>query len=135
MLKILHYLMIGILSCLNWAFAQDAEFSQYYANPLNLNPALAGNKLCPRITLNYRNQWTSIANGFVTYTASYDMYVEKLHGGIGFVFLNDKAGQGAVSSTAFSGIYSYCLNVSDKMEVNTAMQLTYQQNKINFAAY
>jgi len=131
MLKILHYLMIGVISCFNFVCAQDAEFSQYFANPLNLNPALAGNKMCPRITFNYRNQWPSIANGFITYTASYDMYMEKLHGGIGFSFMNDRAGQ-AYRSTAFSGIYNYGLNISSKVEINAAMQVTYQQNTLDW---
>ena len=30
------------------ATAQDAMFSQYYANPLYLNPAFAGTNVCPR---------------------------------------------------------------------------------------
>ena len=37
--------------------AQDATFSQFYANPTYLNPALAGSGICPRVSLNYRNQW------------------------------------------------------------------------------
>ncbi len=38
--------------------AQDAEFTQFYAAPLNLNPALTGAGKCHRITTNYRNQWS-----------------------------------------------------------------------------
>ncbi len=41
--------------------AQDPEFSQFYANPLYLNPALAGANICPRAILNYRNQWPGLA--------------------------------------------------------------------------
>ena len=39
------------------AFAQDPSFTQFYANPLYLNPAFAGTARCPRLNLNYRNQW------------------------------------------------------------------------------
>ncbi len=47
-------------------FAQDPEFTQFYANPLYLNPAFAGTARCPRICLNYRNQWPGITGTFVT---------------------------------------------------------------------
>ena len=35
--------------------AQDPEFTQFYANPLYLNPAFAGTARCPRLVMNYRN--------------------------------------------------------------------------------
>ena len=55
--------------------AQDPQFSQFYANPLFLNPALAGFIDCGRVNLNYRNQWPSLANAYITYSASYDQNI------------------------------------------------------------
>ena len=54
--------------------AQDPTFSQFFANPLYLNPAMAGTNICPRISLNHRNQWPGIGKTYVTYSASYDQY-------------------------------------------------------------
>jgi hypothetical protein len=54
---------------------QDANFSQFYANPLYLNPAFAGAFQCPRINLNHRNQYPNYSV-FQTYSGSYDQYVE-----------------------------------------------------------
>ena len=56
--------------------AQDPHFSQFYAAPLHLNPALAGvyeGKF--RVAMNYRDQWASIlpGNSFQTVFASFDM--------------------------------------------------------------
>ncbi|MGM0478992.1 MAG: type IX secretion system membrane protein PorP/SprF, partial [Bacteroidota bacterium] len=34
--------------------AQDPQFSQFYANPIYLNPAFAGSHGCPRFAANYR---------------------------------------------------------------------------------
>ena len=77
-------LIFAALFCLSAeSFAQDPAFSQFYANPLYLNPALAGSANCPRVILNYRNQWPGIAATYVTYSASYDQYVDAIQGGIG----------------------------------------------------
>src|SRR3989337_2005993 len=76
--------------------AQDPHFTQFYANPLYLNPAFAGSHKCPRIIFNYRNQWPNISGTFVSTSFSYDMRVEAVSGGLGIHFLNDRAGQGTM---------------------------------------
>ena len=56
--RIILILTVLFSTCLSEnLFAQDPLFTQFYANPLYLNPALAGAARCPRINLNYRNQW------------------------------------------------------------------------------
>ena len=55
------------------AFAQDAHFSQYYANPIYLNPAFAGLDRCPTVHTNYRNQYPELGI-YQSYSASYDQY-------------------------------------------------------------
>ena len=91
------------------AVAQDPQFSQFYANPLYLNPAFAGTARCPRLAMNYRNQWPGIPGNFVTYSASYDQHVDNMNGGLGVLVMNDRAGAGALTTTGASGIYSYQL--------------------------
>ena len=58
--------------------AQDPNFSQFFASPLTLNPAMTG--LFDgtfRVAGNYRNQWPTINNAFLTKTASVDFGVLK----------------------------------------------------------
>ena len=101
MKKILFLLSISLLiGFTNEAKAQDPAFSQFFANPLYLNPAMAGTNICPRISLNHRNQWPGIGKTYVTYSASYDQYAEKLGGGLGFAIAKDVAGAGSVRSSA-----------------------------------
>ena len=51
--------------------AQDPNFSQFFASPLTLNPALTGKfDGTFRVAGNFRNQWPTINNAFVTKTAS-----------------------------------------------------------------
>src|SRR5438105_3356061 len=95
-------LCLLLIGCLFSAKAQDPNFSQFFASPLTLNPALTG-KLdgVLRVDRNYRNQWPSIYNAFVTYTASVDAGILKNkipefdQFGVGILAFSDKAGQGA----------------------------------------
>ncbi len=69
------------LSLFTWqALAQDAQFSQYFSNPIYLNPAFAGYEGCPRISTSYRIQNPAIDNRFHTVNVSYDQQVGKRHG-------------------------------------------------------
>jgi len=55
-MKRLLFVAFGLLVAMKIQ-AQDPTFTQFYANPVYLNPALAGSSGCPRIALNYRNEW------------------------------------------------------------------------------
>ena len=112
--------------------AQDAEFSQFYANPLYLNPALAGAQICPRAVVNYRNQWPGLAKSFVTYSASYDQYINKLHGGIGVLVNLDNAGDGILKTTQASLMYAYSLRAAENLYINMAIQGTFLQKSLNW---
>jgi type IX secretion system PorP/SprF family membrane protein len=120
-----------------FANAQDPQFTQFYANPIYLNPALAGSKLCPRVCVNYRNEWPAISGTYVTTSASFDKMVDALHGGLGFIATNDEAGQSTIRTTTLSGIYSYHQMITRWFSVNAAMQATISQkvvdwDKLNF---
>lgn len=123
--------MLLILAC-QAVFAQDASFSQYYGNPMYLNPALAGSKICPRLTLNYRNQWPAIPATYVTYSASYDQFIDAISGGVGLMVVSDNQGDGMITNTSASAMYSFRLNLSKNMTLNTGVQATYTQNKLNW---
>lgn len=111
--------------------AQDPHFSQYYANPLYLNPAFAGVAKCPRVNINYRNQYP-VLDVYQTYSASYDQYVEGINGGLGLLLLRDEAGDGALTATEVSGVYSYHLQVSREFTVLAGFQATLRQRNIDW---
>ncbi len=114
------------------ARAQDPHFTQFYANPIYLNPAFAGSARCPRINLNYRNQWPALHRTYITYSASYDQHIDLISGGIGINIINDKAGEGTLSTTNISGIYAYQLNISRDFSIRLGLQATYVQKKLNW---
>jgi type IX secretion system PorP/SprF family membrane protein len=116
------------------SYGQDPEFTQFYANPLYLNPAFAGTANGPRFVMNYRNQWASISSGgFVTYAASYDQHFDALGGGIGIQVYHDRAGDAELTATQFSFIYSYHLNVSRKFTIKAGLQAATHTKSIDFS--
>ena len=112
--------------------AQDVVYSQFYANPLYLNPALAGAKLDQRITLNYRNQWPNIKNGYVSYSATWDEQFDKIGGALGVIVNTDVAGTGIYNRFSASGIYSYRLQATRHIVLNAALQAGYNHYKLDW---
>jgi len=109
---------------------QDPEFSQFYANPLYLNPALAGIAVGPRIILNYRNQWPGLGQAFVTYNGSFDTYIDVLHGGVGLVVTADRSGGGSLTTTMINAVYSYKLNITSRLQANGAIKGGYYRRDL-----
>ncbi|MFM7023572.1 MAG: type IX secretion system membrane protein PorP/SprF [Flavobacteriales bacterium] len=113
--------------------AQDPEFTQFYANPLYLNPAMAGTHRCPRFISNYRNQWPAISGTFVTYSASYDQHVDILSGGVGVLVTQDRAGEGTLNTLNASLLYSYHLPVTKSFSIKVGFQGTYHQKSVDWS--
>jgi len=134
MKKISLSLMLLIqLITLKSAFAQDPEFTQFYANPLYLNPALTGSNICTRVTLNYRNQWPAISGTYVTSAASFDRFVHSIKSGIGVLAMNDRAGNGTLTTTNISLFYSKQVPLRKNAFVNFGMRAGYGQKKIDWS--
>lgn len=80
------------------AFAQDPQFVQFYASPMQLNPAMTG--VHPgkwRVIANYREQWSSILDSkpYKSLSASFDAKSQIGRGdylAYGFTALRDQAG-------------------------------------------
>jgi type IX secretion system PorP/SprF family membrane protein len=113
--------------------AQDPQFSQFYAAPLYLNPAFAGTTPHQRIITNYRNQWPSIPNGFITHALSYDINLDKFNSGAGVLLTTDQAGTVGLRSTTINGIYSYKLNIDHKWILSPAVMFGYGVRSMDYS--
>jgi type IX secretion system PorP/SprF family membrane protein len=112
---------------------QDPHFTQFYANPLYLNPAFAGSAHCPRINLNYRNQWPALQGQFITASFSYDQQIPSISSGIGLLALTDNAGEGTLNTTNLSGIYAYQVNITREFSIRFGVKATYWQRKLDWS--
>ncbi|MEY5000706.1 MAG: hypothetical protein RLZZ211_742 [Bacteroidota bacterium] len=113
--------------------AQDPTFTQFYSNPVYLNPALAGSSGCPRVALNYRNEWPQLTGNYVTYAASYDSYFKNISGGVGLVALHDQQGQGTIQTSMIGASYSNYLKVNRKFRLMFGAQAAYYQKYLDWS--
>jgi type IX secretion system PorP/SprF family membrane protein len=114
------------------AQAQDPIFSQFYAAPLQLNPAFAGSGHAPRLGAAYRNQWSGFNNAYRTYAAFYEQSIDRLNSGIGFNLEGDDAGDGILRTTRFSAVYAYRLNITGNLAVKIGVEAGLQQTALDW---
>ena len=103
-----------ILLCGSQVRAQiDPHFSQYYAYPLYLNPALTGvinGDL--RVTSNFKNQYPTINNAYQTGALSVDFRpTDKV--GVGFNMIDQAAGDIGYNYFGAYGSFSYTVSVAN----------------------
>ncbi len=78
------------------ALAQDPQFTQFYNNPVYLNPAYAGATKAGRLIYNYRTQWPKMTN-LKTTLVSVDYFLPVVDKntafGVAVLYMNDQAGE------------------------------------------
>ena len=105
--------------------SQDVQFTQFYANPIFLNPAYTGATFEHRFVANYRNQWPGISKAFNTFAISYDYNMTEIKSGVGLQILRDRAGTSLLTTTGFNLSYAYYYQVQKFKEIRMGLQLGY----------
>jgi type IX secretion system PorP/SprF family membrane protein len=125
-------LIITALLVSTTSFGQDPTFTQFYANPLYLNPALAGSYGCSRFASNYRNEWPNLSSNYVTYSVSWDSYFNNISGGVGVLATHDQQGSGTISTTMLGLIYSYHLKLGRKWKLQFGARAAWYQKSLDW---
>ncbi len=115
MLKRILYSFLCSVSVVS-LWAQDPQFTQFYAAPMFLNPAFTGLTYEHRFTANYRNQWPGIKTAYVTYMATYDYNISNMNSGIGFFGWRDHAGTSRLLTQEYGFSYAYRVKVNKYSE-------------------
>jgi type IX secretion system PorP/SprF family membrane protein len=135
--KLFFSVIILASSCI--VSAQDIHFSQFYASPMNLNPALAGVIDGDfRIAAIYRNQWASVSTPYITAGGSFDLRIpiEKLKKDIlaaGINVVNNKSGDGKLGmmNVSLSAAYHKRLDKNGNHFLGLALQPGFVQRKLS----
>lgn len=143
-MKQLSFLLVFIFAISMNAIGQDQHFSQFYASPLTLNPALTGvleGKY--RFSMVYRDQWRqSLDNPYQTFSAAADFrYKAKKYKkrykdaiGVGMVFYTDKVSAIDFSTNQLmvSGAYHKALNPKSNQFLSLGAQIGMVQRNVNY---
>ena len=137
-------LILGIVLSTS-ALSQDSQFSQFYANPLYLNPALTGSHSGTyRVSSNYRSQWNGALNTpFSTVAIGGDLKYDLKSPGsfssgndlvaIGIQFFSDRVGILNYNTTQLSlfGAYHKLLDKATNQYLSAGVQLGLAQRGIS----
>lgn len=118
-------LTLSIFMMCTIAVAQDIHFSQLNMTPLILNPANAGAfNGDQRVTLNYRDQWRSVAIPYTTFALAGDMAMLKSdngHLGVGLQLYRDRAGDLGMGTTNAKASAAYHLKITSKQRLSAGL--------------
>lgn len=123
--------------------SQDAHFSQFYASPLTLNPALAGTAAGTyRVSVIYRDQWRgALDNPLKTYAFAGDLNFELNsdqnypdYAGGGFLFYSDRVQDFDLNTNqvALIGSYHKSLSQRERKYIGLGLQFGISQKGINY---
>lgn len=113
---------------------QDAQFTQYMYNTININPAYAGSRGTLSVFALHRDQWVGLEGAPKTNTISINTPINNSNIGLGVSLVNDKIGP--TNENQFSVDLSYTIPTSDTWKLSfgikgTADFFNLDLNKLN----
>lgn len=110
--------------------AQDVHFSMMKFSPLTVNPSLVGLNGKYNASVNYRNQWNSVADPFSTIGVSFDTKFGSGKNDKGFLaaginFFHDVAGDLKMSSSNVNLSLAYHLRINTENTLGLGIQAGY----------
>lgn len=128
-------LLVGMLALLlvkpEPLAAQEPHLTQFFNNPLFVNPALAGSTLKGRFIFNFRSQWPKLEGEFVTYQATYDAGSERTRSAFGIGVQLDQAGSAGIESLRMVANYAYGIPLQD-WSLRFGLQFAYGSRSLDF---
>jgi type IX secretion system PorP/SprF family membrane protein len=118
--KILYFalLLIGLVS----QAQQDAQYTQYMYNTINVNPAYAGSRGVMSIFGLHRTQWVGLDGAPTTNAFSINTPISNSNLGVGLSFVNDKIGP--TNENTISADLSYTIRTSETYKLSFGVKGT-----------
>src|SRR5512133_284616 len=101
---------------------QDAQFTQYMYNTINVNPAYAGSRGALSIFALHRTQWVGLDGAPVTNAVSVNTPINGSNLRLGVSLINDKIGP--TQENTFSADLSYTIPMSETFKLSFGMKAT-----------
>lgn len=123
--------LISSLSFLCVLAQQDAQFSQYFFNPLYVNPAYAGSRDAWSGVFVYRSQWVDLAGQPTTQAFSLHGPFKNKPVGLGIQLYNDQAGP--LHNIGLIGTYAYWIPIGNN-KLSFGLQGSISQLRVDWSA-
>ena len=101
---------------------QDAQFTQYMYNTININPAYAGSRGALSLFALHRTQWVGLDGAPVTNSVSLNTPINNSNLGLGVSLVNDKIGP--TTENALSADLSYTTQTSETWKLSFGIKAT-----------
>ena len=111
-----------LFNVINMAAQQNAQYTQYMYNTININPAYAGSRGMLSTFVLYRAQWVGLEGAPKTSAFSINAPINDSNLGIGVSLVNDKIGVSDKSS--LSTDFSYTVQTSDNFKLSFGLKGT-----------
>jgi type IX secretion system PorP/SprF family membrane protein len=109
---------------------QDAQFTQYMYNTINVNPAYAGSRETMSMFILHRTQWVGLDGAPLTNTASIHTPINGSNIGIGMSIVSDKIGPSEENNIAID--FSYTIPTSDRYKLSFGLKASANLLNIDF---
>jgi len=101
---------------------QDAQFTQYMYNTINVNPAYAGSRGILSMFALHRTQWVGLDGAPATITVSLNTPLNESYLGLGVSIINDKIGP--TTENTISADLSYTIPTSETWNLSFGIKAT-----------
>jgi type IX secretion system PorP/SprF family membrane protein len=101
---------------------QDAQFTQYMYNTINVNPAYAGSRGALSIFALHRTQWVGLDGAPVTNAVSINTPINGSNIGLGISIINDRIGP--THENTISADVSYFIKTSETFKLSFGIKAT-----------
>ena len=101
---------------------QDAQFTQYMYNTINVNPAYAGSRGALSLFALHRTQWVGLDGAPVTNAVSVNTPINGSNLGLGVSLINDRIGP--TQENTFSADLSYSIQTSETFKLSFGIKAT-----------
>jgi type IX secretion system PorP/SprF family membrane protein len=109
---------------------QDAQFTQYMYNTININPGYAGSREALSVFALHRTQWVGLDGAPITNTASVNTPINGSKVGLGVSIINDKIGPSDENNLAID--FSYSINSSDRYKLSFGLKASANLLNVDF---
>ena len=109
---------------------QDAQFTQYMYNTININPAYAGSRGALSVFGLHRTQWVGLDGAPVTNTFSINTPINGTNIGLGLGIINDRIGPSDENN--ISADFSYSIPTSERYKLSFGIKASANLLNVDF---